>query len=238
MQLFQKILTKDEINYRFIESVNAVIGREKISKASLAESLNVKPAKFSEILNGRMKAGSDMIAILCDYYGVSPDYILMSRGGIFRGNRLEPIIINEGEAARKSVSFDPLKGTPYFDVDFIGGFNEIFNDQTSKPNCNIVVPGFEKATLWCNVTGRSMEPKINHGDIIALRECTVEDIQYGEIYAIVLDTLRTIKILRRGSTPDTLLYVPINQPDYEPQEFPLARILRIFEVLGSIAKFF
>ena len=83
-----------------------------------------------------------------------------------------------------------------------------------------------------------MEPKINHGDIIALRECTVQDIQYGEIYAVVLDTIRTIKILRRGSTPDVLLYAPINKPDYQDQEFPISRILTVFEVIGSIAKFF
>ena len=73
-----------------------------------------------------------------------------------------------------------------------------------------------------------MEPKINHGDIIALRECTVNDIQYGEIYAVVLDTIRTIKILRRGSTPDVLRYVPINIQNFDEQEFPVARILHIF----------
>ncbi len=237
MQIFQKILTKDEINYRFIEAVNAVIARESISKTALAESLNVKPAKFSEILNSRMKAGADMIAVLCDYYGVSPDYILMSRGGMFRGKKMDPIIINEGVSANNSISLDPSVGVPYYDVDFMGGFNEIFNDQTSVPACNIVAPGFEKATLWCNVTGHSMEPKINHGDIIALRQCTIDDIQYGEIYAVVLDSFRTIKILRRGSTTDVLRYVPIN-PDFDDQEFPVSRILNVFEVLGSIARFF
>ena len=238
MQIFQKILTKDEINYRFIESVTAVIEREKISKASLAESLNVKPAKFSEILNGRMKAGSDMIAILCDFYGVSPDYILMSRGGIFRESKLDPIIINEGDASKRSVSFDPSKGTPYYDVDFLGGFDEVFNSQVSVPDCNVIVPGFEKAKVWCNVTGHSMEPKSSHGDIIALRECSVDDIQYGETYAVVLDTIRTIKILRKGSSPDVLRYVPINTTDFDEQEYPIARIQKIFEVIGSISKFF
>ena len=82
-----------------------------------------------------------------------------------------------------------------------------------------------------------MEPKINHGDIIALRECSINDIQYGEIYAVVLDTIRTIKILRRGSSSNVLRYVPINQ-DFDEQEFPISRIIRVFEVLGSIARFF
>lgn len=130
------------------------------------------------------------------------------------------------------------QGVPYFDVDFYGGFSEIFNNQSAIPACNIVVPGFDKATVWCNVTGHSMEPKINHGDIIALRECTIQDIQYGEIYAVVLDTIRTIKILRRGSTPDVLRYVPINKAEFDDQEFPISRIINVFEVLGSVAKFF
>ena len=152
------------------------------------------------------------------------------------------LLTGEGSMLKKDevpgkVSYDPKVGTPYFDVDFIGGFSEIFNDQTTLPACNVLVPGFEKASVWCNVTGHSMEPKINHGDIIALRECSINDIQYGEIYAVVLDTIRTIKILRRGSCSDVLRYVPINQ-DFDEQEFPISRIIRVFEVLGSIARFF
>lgn len=136
------------------------------------------------------------------------------------------------------ISMEVGQGIPYYDVDFIGGFSEIFNSQTTVPACNIIVPGFEKATAWCNVTGHSMEPRINHGDIIALRQCTVQDIQYGEIYAVVLDTIRTIKILRRGSTPDVLRYVPINTDGFDEQEFPLSRIINVFEVLGAVARFF
>ena len=51
---------------------------------------------------------------------------------------------------------DPNVGKPYYDVDFIGGFTEILNSQVSVPATNIVIRGFEKADLWCNVTGHSM----------------------------------------------------------------------------------
>lgn len=86
MELFQKLLSKEAINYRFVRAVYAIISHNLVSsKGELAESLGVKPAKFSEILNGRMKAGTDMIAILCDFYKVSPEWLLMSRGNnIFR----------------------------------------------------------------------------------------------------------------------------------------------------------
>lgn len=136
------------------------------------------------------------------------------------------------------VSYNPTIGKPYYDVDFLGGFNEIVNSQVTIPTNNIVIQGFEKADFWCNVTGHSMEPKINHGDIIALHKCTLEDIQYGEIYAVVLDTLRTIKILRRASDPKKLRFVPINTIDYDEQEYPVERIMNVFEVIGSISKFF
>ena len=165
---------------------------------------------------------------------VSPAWLLTGEGEMLRSS------FGEGSESKVSqqVTMDPTVGTPFYDVDFFGSFTEIFNDQTVAPACYIIVPGFEKATVWCNVTGHSMEPKISHGDIIALHECTIDDIQYGEIYAVVLDTIRTIKIIRRGSSPDTLLYVPINKPAYEDQEFPTSRILKVFEVVGSISKFF
>lgn len=142
------------------------------------------------------------------------------------------------EEKNAEVSYNPVIGKPYYDVDFLGGFNEIVNSQVTIPTNNIVIQGFEKADFWCNVTGHSMEPKINHGDIIALHKCTLEDIQYGEIYAVVLDTLRTIKILRRSSDPKKLRFVPINTTDYDEQEYPVERIMNVFEVIGSISKFF
>lgn len=94
MELFQRILTKDEINHRFILATTAILAKQLIpNKTALAESLNIKPAKFSEILNGRMKAGTDMIATMCDLYNVSPDWLLMSRGdNIFRASSIKPKI--------------------------------------------------------------------------------------------------------------------------------------------------
>ena len=83
-----------------------------------------------------------------------------------------------------------------------------------------------------------MEPRINHGDIIALRRCTLDDIQYGEIYAVVLDTIRTIKILRKATDPRYLRFIPINTQDYDEQEFNKERIVHVYEVVGSISKFF
>ena len=207
-----------------------------------ADKLGVSEGNIRGYIKGVMPK-ADVLEKIVTSYDISPEWLLTGKGEMYNSRPSQIEIEKSEEISENSldlpkVSYEMGQGTPYFDVDFIGGFSEIFNSQVTVPACNVVVPGFEKATLWCNVTGHSMEPKINHGDIIALRECTVNDIQYGEIYAVVLDTIRTIKILRRGSTPDVLRYVPINIQNFDEQEFPISRILHIFEVLGSVAKFF
>lgn len=121
-----------------------------------------------------MNVGVDMIATLCDLYRISPDWILMSRGNnMFRETYKMPKIWVDDEPSdldttlpstkevnnAPQLSDNPDIGKPYYDVDFMGGFTEVFNSQKSVPDTNIVIRGFEKADLWCNVTGHSMEPK-------------------------------------------------------------------------------
>lgn len=210
-----------------LDRIKQFIDYKGIAVSAFEKSIGMSNASFGKSLRSGGAIGTDKLEnILNTYPELSPSWLVSGEGPMLRG---------DDQPAK--VSYDPSVGKPYFDVDFIGGFSEIFNDQTTLPACNVLVPGFEKASVWCNVTGHSMEPKINHGDIIALRECSINDIQYGEIYAVVLDTIRTIKILRRGSNSDVLRYVPINQ-DFDEQEFPISRIIRVFEVLGSIARFF
>lgn len=132
----------------------------------------------------------------------------------------------------------PNEGAPYYDVEFQGGFADSFNDQTIYPDRHIYIPGFERVQVWCNISGHSMEPRIGHQDIIGLRQCLVQDIQFGKIYAVVLKSKRTVKILRKSNNPQMLRYVPINDKEFDEQEFPITDIIRIFEVLGGVAKFF
>lgn len=169
---------------------------------------------------------------------VNVEWLITGRGEMLSTMQEKQQEKSEQQDNLPQVTYDPSIGKPYYDVDFIGGFSEVLNSQVTIPTSNIVIQGFGKADMWCNVTGHSMEPKINHGDIIALRKCTLDDIQYGEIYAIVLDTIRTIKIIRRSPDPDTLRFVPINTADYDAQDYPKRRILHVYEVIGSISKFF
>lgn len=92
MELYERIISKDEINSRAIKALLAIIANGLVAtKTDLAECLGAKPAKFSEILNYRMKVGIDMIAKICDWYEVDPYWVLMGRGNhIFRDPNYEP----------------------------------------------------------------------------------------------------------------------------------------------------
>ena len=157
---------------------------------------------------------------------VNVEWLITGRGSMM-GN-------NEKELTTQNIN----DGAPYYDVDFIGGFDEVFNDQTVNPELSITNGSCPRAQLWGNITGHSMEPTISNGDIIALRQCSVQDIQYGEIYAVVMDSFRTVKMLRRSETPGMIRFVPVNTADFDPQDFPVKRILKIYEVVGCLRRFF
>ena len=212
---------------------------EGIKKADFYSTTGISDSNFKGKNLSSQLGGDAIVKVLTSYPNLSADWLLVGAGSMLKDDLNGIKTIDEANSSTlPTTSMNPSIGTPYYDVDFIGGFDEVFNSQVNIPATNIVIRGFEKASLWCNVTGHSMEPKINHGDIIALHQCTLNDIQYGEIYAVVLDTIRTIKILRRSPDPDKLRFIPINTNDYDEQEFDKSRIINVFEVIGSISKFF
>lgn len=121
--------------------------------------------------------------------------------------RPEFIITGDGEMLKDG---SPVKGynsgVPYYNVDFLGGFDLVINDQTITPEYLIDFKEYNKATCWCNITGHSMEPEISSGDIIALKEINDPTfLPFGEIYAIVaISGQRTVKRIGPASSPSVL----------------------------------
>lgn len=207
--------------------IQEICTKENISLGAMERIIGASKGVLSRAISNGTDIQSKWIQRIVENYPLySADWLLTGIGSITK---------NESEL---KLSFNPLEGKPYFDVDFIAGFDDIINSQVTIPANNIIIQGFDKADLWCNVSGHSMEPKISHGDIIALRRCTVEDIQYGEIYAVVMDNIRTIKIIRKSDDPKKLRFIPINIDNYDETEYPVSRIIHIYEVIGSISKFF
>lgn len=223
-----------------LSRIQEIASNEGITIGAMERTIGASKGVLSRAINNGTDIQAKWLSIIVENYPrYSTGWLLTGAGSMLKDDLNGIQTADEANLSTlPTTSMNPSVGTPYYDVDFIGGFDEVFNSQVNIPATNIVIRGFEKASLWCNVTGHSMEPKINHGDIIALRQCTLNDIQYGEIYAVVLDTIRTIKILRRSPDPGKLRFIPINTEDYDEQEFDKSRIVNVFEVIGSISKFF
>lgn len=155
------------------------------------------------------------------------------------------LITGEGEMLKKNLPAYSINqqeiGVPFFDVDFIGGFNVLENDQSVNPTYYVNFHQYNKATCWVNVTGHSMSPLINHGDMVALKR--IDDWQsnllYGEVYAVVTDEYRTIKQLRKSDKgEDFLRFVPANKAEYDEQDVPRDMIRFVYQVIGCAKRIF
>ncbi len=151
------------------------------------------------------------------------------------------LLTGEGEMIIKDKPTPEISytdGVPYYDEDFLLGFNEIAQPSSENPDFLIRMPGYEKATLWCNASGHSMEPEINNGDIIALQR--VEDfsfLPFGDVYGfITTNGMRTIKRLGRSEKDGYYRLIPTNK-DYDDQEIPINKIALVYRVMGTMKAF-
>lgn len=158
---------------------------------------------------------------------VNPAWLLTGKG---------KMLIDDPAKDEEAVIYNRAssKGVPYYDVDIAAGFDEFIDNPSILPTYYIDFKPYNHASFWCNVTGRSMEPAIHHGDIVALKDCRFEDLLYGEVYAVIMEELRTIKIVRKGSTPDKIRLIPINTEEFDEQEFPIKSIRAIYKVVGNM----
>ena len=206
-----------------IARVQEIADEQHLSINALSECIGVGSSNMSRKMRGLTPFMPKDYAALGRAFGISEEWLRTGRGEKYA---IKP----------KEVEPTDGKAKPFYDVDFALGYSEFLDDTPAIPSRYISVPGYEKVDFWCRTSGNSMTPAISNGDIIALKEVTgwAEFIAYNEIYAIVTtDDMRTVKIVRRGSSPDTFTLHAINE-EYEDQEISKASIRKIFKVIGAI----
>ena len=251
------------INDRF----NAIIQfLFKGNKRAFALHVGVSPSVVENVVGTRQgKPSFDFLEKVCANANISAEWLLMGKGEMvsdmfeFRKktmvfhtnpkcyeNNMEENSVDENKPtlspdAAPTINQD-YQGAPYYNVDFIGGFDIISPDQTTNPDYYINYPPYNKeGILWCNLTGHSMEPELSNGDVIAIKEINgpIQYLPSGEIYGIVTDEYRTVKRIRLSKREGYVWLIPSNKSEeYCEQEIPISMIIKIYAVLGSIRKFF
>lgn len=215
---------------------------------AFAKSINVSQQRLNRIFcidkrSGKYPSISDDIKQgIIDAYDKDEIWFITDKGntiltgeGEMLKEKQEMPLLSSGKD-RAVISYE--NGVPYYDEDFVLGFNELGFPASENPQFLVQMPKYSNATLWCNATGHSMEPEINSGDVIALK--LIEDSSFlltGDLYAIVTTNgLRTIKRLGKGRDDNHYRLIPTNK-DYEEQEIPKKMILKVYKVLGNLHSF-
>lgn len=212
-------------------NVSAFAQKIKVTQQSLNRifCIDKRNGKFPSVSN-------DIKQAIIETYGKDEIWFISDLGSNENSSSEEG---NNIQSNQITPQINYTSGVPYYNVDFIGGFDIVLNDQTAKPEYLIDFKKYNEATCWCNVTGHSMEPEITHGDIIALKK--IEDMSFlplGEVYAIVTTNgMRTIKRLGPSNNTKCYTLVPTNKsPEYGIQELPKDMIKHIFQVLGCMKR--
>ena len=68
-------MNKESINDRVIYAVNSLLAAQpSLTKSAIADSFSISNSKFSEILNRRMNAGTEILSYLTNLYGISASW--------------------------------------------------------------------------------------------------------------------------------------------------------------------
>ena len=212
------------------ERINLILRREGISEKEFAKGAGFLTYVNPTIYKHAQKNPGDPIVLEQWIDALLKRFPYYSRNWIMTGEG--NMRIDDPTVAIKDSDL-----VPYYASDFLDISNQPVINQDSTPDNYIHLPIIQGAEAWVGISGKSMSPLINPGDIIALQQIKdwKTNILFGEVYAIATDLYRTVKRIRRSDKEGWLRLVPENR-DYDPQDIPASSIISIYKVLGCARK--
>lgn len=212
-----------------LNRIKQYIDYKNISIHKFEQSVGMSNGAFANALKKGTTIYADRIAnILKTYTDLSPKWVLTGEGHMLTE-----------DFEQDKVNISATEGVPFYEVDFLGGFAEMYNDQHTEPDGYISEDVVKGADCWCKLTGHSMEPTIQDGDLIALKAYKdwSNNMISGQIYAIITTNgLRTVKRIGKAKNESILKLEPDNN-EYKPLEIEKNNVTHVFKVVGLVHKF-
>ena len=208
---------KDNIKDRVI----AVLKAKGLNVNRASKVFGIPQRTMNRQVNEDGKIAMDlMYAILDNFPEISPLWLVLGEGEMFRGC----------DVTQECVS------APFFsDMPVSAGLRDSFDPSMEKANGYISLPS-QKANFYFPVSGTSMEPEVFSGDIVGVvRVGQFDRISPEAIYMIVTNENRMIKhCYIDENNPELLWCVSPNYPS-----FPINRadICAMFRVVSRIQYF-
>lgn len=213
-----------------INKIQEIVRKSGIPKKKIAEQCGFTRVTLDNILSGEDVKVSN-VETLANVLGINASVFFddvhnkVDTGG-------NHIFVND---RKKDLSVVPL-----YDVDARAGLQTLFLEGGQSIG-NISIPNMPAADGALHVTGDSMFPVIQPGDIIAYRVLhDLMSVTYGEIYILQMehdgDIQVVLKIVKRSGKDGYVKLVSYNK-EHDPMDVPMQWITHIARVVFSIRKY-
>lgn len=212
-----------EIQKRLQEAVDTLCGG---NKSEFCRRINRPAQAIKDIVGGKRSApGYDLLYdILSSDLGISPNWLILGDGEMLTPSALP----TEEKPAPQTHSLPliPLEA-------FAGPGMPVYDDL--KTEDYYTVSDFKNSDFLIRVTGDSMTPKYNGGDIVACKK-VVETyfLQWGRVYVIYTQS-QGIMIKRvQPSEREGYIRCVSDNPKYAPFDVPKEDVVSVALVNGAI----
>ena len=217
------------------------------NKSEFARMVGVSPQAINTWIS-RNTFDIDIVYAKC--VNVSPDWLLTGNGPMFKtkgtpdvsptgdGDHSSPkdkdkITNKQGKEAKRSTN-----GIPLIPLDAVAGFPATDNESAYLEDCErYIIPEFEAkgANFLIRVSGDSMMPLYNNGDIIACRK--IHDIlffQWGGVYVLETSQGVIVKYVEESEKSDDCILCVSENPRFKPFQLPKSDIRSLSTIIGLV----
>lgn len=226
-----------------IVRIKTLIESLGITQSEFAKRIAIDASNFSKHLTGKLPISDSLINKIVVELGVSKEWLCTGNGLMYGPVQTEktggdndrhphirtltlpsgaivPEIRNGAKVYGLDVTAGNLGRERMFTDDLVIGSIDV---PFINPDCSIV-----------KVSGDSMKPVINNGDMIAIREIKNPSlIFWGQIYVVLLEDYRMVKYVRKHENPDRVILRSENK-EYDDIEIEKRDICDLFIVENII----
>jgi hypothetical protein len=197
-----------------------VLKFKEINVNRASKKLCIPQRTLNRQVNEDGNISMDLLYALLDHFPeISPLWLLLGEG---------EMLLDSTRQTTASIPF-------YNDLPLSAGYRDAFDPGHENPTSYISFPN-SGADFFFPVSGTSMEPDINDGDIVGVKRVEREEgIVHGDVYMIVTNDARMIKrCYHDNNDPNLIWCVSPNYPS-----FPINKndVCALFKVVNRIQTF-
>lgn len=219
--------------------VGEFIEASGISYYAFENSIGASRGAISKAVKEEKSIGSNVLEKIMNYYPqLSPEWLLTGKGTMLADGSEPPQAIRQYRL-RTDVPVESQK-IPLYDLEAVAGLVPLFGSaQAQQPIDHISIPQLPRCDGAVYVTGNSMQPILNSGDIVMYKilQDIANSIFYGEMYLLGIDMggdeYITVKFIHKSEQAGHIKLVSEN-PAHQPMDVSLDKVRALALVKASI----